>query len=36
MKFLLNWLRKFVNPTISIDMHRGVIRFFPGQGRGVR
>jgi hypothetical protein len=35
MKFL-NWLHEFFGLTIIMDMHRGVIRLSPGEGRGLR
>jgi len=31
----LNWLREFFVLTITIEMHRGVIRLSPGQGRAL-
>jgi hypothetical protein len=35
MKFL-NRLHEFFGLTITIDMHRSVIRLSPGEGRGLR
>ncbi len=31
-----NWLREFVDLPMTIDMHHGVIRLSPGEGRGVK
>ena len=33
---VFNWLREFFGLTITIDMHRGVIRLPLGEGRGLR